>query len=35
MVATKYKNTVTNFFADKGIRAECVKLMVQLNWHLN
>ncbi len=26
MVATKYKNTVTNFFAEKGIRAECVKL---------
>jgi len=26
MVATKYKNTVTNFFANKGIRAECVKL---------
>ncbi len=26
MVATKYKNTVTNYFADKGIRAECVKL---------
>lgn len=25
-VATKYKNTVTNFFATKGIRAECVKL---------
>ena len=25
-VATKYKNTVTNFFAEKGIRAECVKL---------
>ena len=26
MVATKYKNTVTNFFAEKGIRAECIKL---------
>lgn len=26
MVATKYKNTVTNYYADKGIRAECVKL---------
>lgn len=26
MVATKYKNTVTNYFADRGIRAECVKL---------
>ena len=26
MVATKYKSTVTNYFADKGIRAECVKL---------
>ena len=26
MVATKYKNTVTNYFADKGIRAECIKL---------
>ena len=26
MVATKYKNTVTNYFANKGIRAECVKL---------
>jgi len=26
MVATKYKNTVTNFFANKGVRAECVKL---------
>ncbi len=25
-VATKYKNTVINFFAAKGIRAECVKL---------
>lgn len=25
-VATKYKNTVTNFFAAKGVRAECVKL---------
>ena len=25
-VATKYKNTVVNFFAKKGIRAECVKL---------
>ena len=26
MVATKYKNTVTDFFARKWIRAECVKL---------
>ena len=26
MVATKYKNIVTNFFAQKGIRAECIKL---------
>ncbi len=26
MVATKYKNTVINFFANKGIRAECIKL---------
>ena len=26
MVATKYKNTVTNYFAEKGIRAECIKL---------
>lgn len=26
MVATKYKNTVTNYYADKGIRAECIKL---------
>ncbi|MBS91469.1 MAG: ATP phosphoribosyltransferase [Rickettsiales bacterium] len=26
MVATKYKNTVTNYFAKKGIRAECIKL---------
>ena len=26
MVATKYKNTVTNFFANKGVRAECIKL---------
>ena len=26
MVATKYKNTVINYFANKGIRAECVKL---------
>ena len=25
-VATKYKNTVINFFASKGIRAECIKL---------
>ena len=25
-VATKYKNTVVNFFANKGIRAECIKL---------
>ncbi len=26
LVATKYKNTVTNFFAKKGVRAECIKL---------
>ena len=26
MIATKYKNTVTDYFAKKGIRAECVKL---------
>ena len=26
MVATKYKNTVTDFFANKGVRAECIKL---------
>ena len=26
MVATKYKNTVINFFANKGVRAECIKL---------
>ena len=26
LVATKYKNTVTNYFAEKGIRAECIKL---------
>ena len=26
MVATKYKNTVTNYYAEKGIRAECIKL---------
>ncbi len=26
LVATKYKNTVTNFFAEKGVRAECIKL---------
>ena len=25
-MATKYKNTVTNYFAKKGIRAECIKL---------
>tara|TARA_B100000524_G_scaffold313631_1_gene191009 strand:+ start:293 stop:583 length:291 start_codon:yes stop_codon:yes gene_type:complete len=25
-VATKYKNTVTNYFAKKGVRAECIKL---------
>ena len=25
-VATKYKNTVINFFANKGVRAECIKL---------
>lgn len=26
LVATKYKNIVTNFFAKKGVRAECIKL---------
>tara|TARA_B100000287_G_C20661728_1_gene790363 strand:+ start:2272 stop:2919 length:648 start_codon:yes stop_codon:yes gene_type:complete len=26
VAATKYKNIVTNFFAKKGIRAECIKL---------
>ena len=26
LVATKYKNTVTKYFAKKGIRAECIKL---------
>ncbi len=26
LVATKYKNTVTNYFAKKGVRAECIKL---------
>lgn len=26
LVATKYKNTVTNFYAEQGIRAECIKL---------
>ena len=26
MIATKYKNTVTDYFATKGIRAECIKL---------
>ena len=26
IVATKYKNTVTNYYAKKGIRAECIKL---------
>ena len=26
MVATKYKNTVINFFANRGVRAECIKL---------
>ena len=26
MIATKYKNTVTDYFAGKGIRAECIKL---------
>ena len=26
VVATKYKNTVTNYFANRGIRAECIKL---------
>ena len=26
LVATKYKNTVTNYYAEKGIRAECIKL---------
>ena len=25
-IATKYKNTVTDYFASKGIRAECIKL---------
>ena len=25
-VATKYKNTVINFFANRGVRAECIKL---------
>ena len=25
-VATKYKNTVINYFASKGVRAECIKL---------
>ena len=27
MIATKYKNTVTDYFASKGIRAECIKLI--------
>ena len=26
MVATKYKSIITNFYANKGIRAECIKL---------
>ena len=26
MIATKYKNTVTDYFASKGVRAECIKL---------
>ena len=26
LVATKYKNTVTNYYAEKGIRVECIKL---------
>jgi len=26
IVATKYKNITTNYFAKKGIRAECIKL---------
>ena len=26
LVATKYKNTVTDYFAKKGVRAECIKL---------
>ncbi len=26
MIATKYKKTVTDFYAKKGIRAECIKL---------
>ena len=26
IVATKYKNTVINYYAKKGIRAECIKL---------
>ncbi len=26
MVATKYKNIITNYYANKGIRAECIKL---------
>ena len=26
VVATKYKNITTNFFAKKGVRAECIKL---------
>tara|TARA_Y100000589_G_C27069269_1_gene594684 strand:+ start:195 stop:842 length:648 start_codon:yes stop_codon:yes gene_type:complete len=26
LVATKYKNIVTNYFAKQGIRAECIKL---------
>ena len=25
-MATKYKNTVTDYFAKKGVRAECIKL---------
>ena len=26
LVATKYKNIVTNYFAEQGVRAECIKL---------
>ena len=26
VVATKYKNITTNYFAKKGVRAECIKL---------
>ena len=37
VVATKYKNTATNFFEKKGIRAECIKLngSVELASNLN